>query len=191
MIRESVDKAIEEHRRYGDETRCEQFDFQSVEINKSADMAIVKTLEKWFVAEYLDDGTLLKNKYVGPYFVSYVLRKVNGRWLIEKSTTARVSCPTPHLINIEPITEMKPGQQFFVRISGQDLEAETVYLEVLGPGCPESKPCKVPNSALRENSKLRADQLDNVPLTLAPGNFRIMAHNGDSPASNAVYLTVP
>jgi hypothetical protein len=86
---------------------------------------------------------------------------------------------------------MKPGQQFFVRITGQDFEAETVYIEVFGEGCPESKSCKIPNTALRENSKLTETALDNVPLTLASGDFRIVVHNGESQASNPVYIKVP
>jgi len=190
-IRESVKKLLDEGRHYGDETRCEQFEFQSVEIDKSGDMALVKTLEKWFIAVYFNDGTLQKNKYVGPYFVSYVLRKIDGRWLIEKSNTARMSRPTPVLTKIEPLSDMKSGEQFNVRLTGQDFEGETVQIELTGPGCPESKPCKVPNSALRENSKLSDTVLDHVPLTLASGDFKIIIYNGDSKPSNAVQFTVP
>jgi|GEM_PF-1416025 len=190
-IREAVKKLVDEGRRYGDETKCEQFDFQSVEINKAGDMAIVKTLEKWFVAVYFADGTLQRNRYVGPYFVSYILRKIDGRWLIEKSNTARVNRPTPQVSGIESMSEVRPGEQFTVRISGQDFEAETVYLQVTGPGCPVTQPCKVPNSALRENSKLTDKTLENVPLTLASGEFQIVLHNGDSNPSNAVSLVVP
>ena len=132
-----------------------------------------------------------KNKYVGPYFVSYILRKVNGRWLIEKSTTARMNRPTPLVSGIEAISEIKPGRQFFVKITGQDFEAETVSIEVVGEGCPESRPCKVPNTVLRENSKLTDIALDNVPLTLTSGDFQIVVHNGDSPASNTWSVKVP
>ena len=190
-IRESLEKLKTEGRHYGDETKCEQFEFQSVEINQAKDFAVVKTLEKWFIAVYFNDGTLQKNKYVGPYFVSYILRKIDGRWLIEKSTTARVSRPVPRLINIETVSEARPKQEFFVKITGQDFEAETVSIEVVGEGCPESRPCKVPNSALREKSKLTDTALDNVPLTLASGDFQIVVRNGDSQPSNAMPLTVP
>ena len=44
-IRKAVEKLVEDGRRYGDETKCEQFDFQSVEVNASGDTALVKTLE--------------------------------------------------------------------------------------------------------------------------------------------------
>lgn len=190
-IREGVKKLKDENRRYGTETKCEQFEFQSVEINKNGDFAVVKTLEKWFIAVYFDDGTLQRNKYVGPYFVSYIVRKTNGQWLIEKSNTARVTRPTPRISDIVPISEIKPKQQFFVKITGQDFEAETIYLEVIGTGCEKANPCKVPNSALREMSKMSDTTLDKVPLTLDSGDFQIYTRNGDSPASNPVYLKVP
>jgi len=190
-IREAVKKLNEESRRYGDETKSEQFEFQTVEINREQNFAVVKTLEKWFIAVYFNDGTLQKNKHVGPYFVSYLLRKTDGRWLIEKSNTARINRPTPRLSEVEILSEMKPGQQFFVKLSGQDFEAETVYLEIFGAGCPESKPCKLSNNILRENSKITETVLDNVPLTLSSGEFRVSARNGDSQASNFVSLKVP
>lgn len=189
-IKGSVKKLFDENQRYGEGTKCEQFEFQSVIINESSNYAVVKTLEKWFLAVYFTDGTLQKNKYVGPYFVSYILRKVDGRWLIEKSTTARIIRPTPRLSDIEAMSEMKAGQQFFVRITGQDFEAETVYVEIVGPGCPENKPCKLAHTALIGNAKLSETSLENVPLTLASGDFRVFAHNGDSQASNPVYLSV-
>lgn len=190
-IREAVQKLINEGRHYGDETKCEQFEFQTIEINQEGNLAVVKTLEKWFAAVYFDDGTLEKNKTIGPYFVSYILRKIDGNWLIEKSTTARVIRPTPRLSEISLISEPKAKQQFFVKITGQDFEPETVFLEVIGEGCPESNPCKVPNSALRENSKLSAITLDNIPLTLDSGNFKIALRNGDSQASNPLFIDVP
>lgn len=190
-IREAVRKMDADGRRYGDETRCEQFEFQSIEINRDENLAVVKTLEKWFIAVYFDDGTLQKNKTVGPYFVSYVLRKTDGKWLIEKSTTARVSRPKPLLSAIETVSEAQSRQQFFVKIAGQDFEPETVYIEINGEGCPESKPCKVPNDVLREHSKLTETALENVPLTLSSGEFRVITRNGDSPASNALQIKVP
>lgn len=94
-VRSGVQRLVKEEKYYGNETKPEQFEFESVEINESKDFAVVKTLEKWFIAEYhLENGTLLKNKTVGPYFVTYTLRKINGKWLIEKSNTARAK-PTP------------------------------------------------------------------------------------------------
>ena len=190
-IRDGVNKMISEGRKYGVESRCDQFEFQSVEIDKNNDTAVVKTLEKWFVAVYQNDGTLLKNRTIGPYFVSYVLRKVNGRWLIEKSTTGRVNRPIPRVSGVEMMSEVKAGQQFLVKVNGNDFEVETIAIEVVGPGCPELKPCKVPNSVLRENAKLSETAISNIPLTLASGNFKITARNGDSQPSEAIPITVP
>lgn len=93
-IRAGVQRLVDENKYYGKESKCEQFDFQSIEIKETGDFAIVKTLEKWFIAEYLKDGTLLKNKTIGPYFVVYTVRKIDGRWLVEKSSTARAK-PAP------------------------------------------------------------------------------------------------
>ena len=93
-VRAGVERLRREGRYYGKETKCEQFEFQSLEINETNDFAVVKTLEKWFIAEYSTDGALIKNKTIGPYFVTYTLRKKNDRWLVEKSTTARAK-PTP------------------------------------------------------------------------------------------------
>ncbi len=88
-IRAGIQRLVNEGKYYGKESKCEQFEFQSIEINQTNDYAIVKTMEKWFIAEYLKDGTLHKNKTIGPYFVIYTVRKLDGRWLVEKSNTAR------------------------------------------------------------------------------------------------------
>ena len=190
-IRDSVERMQKEGLRYGDGTKLEQFDFQSIEIDKNRALARVRTLEKWFIAIYGSDGNPQKNKTVGPYFVDYILRQVDGKWLIDKSTTARVTRPVPRLNDLEILTQPTSGQEFIVGISGSDIEPQTIYLKVVGPGCPDSKPCKIPNSVLLEKAKLTTVQLTNVPLTLTSGSFQISAHNGDSPASNFVYVQVP
>jgi len=86
--------------------------------------------------EYTTDRALIKNRTFGPHFESYVLRKTKGPWLIQKSTTARVNRPTPLLTGIGLETEARPGQQFFLRIAGKDIEPEMLYLEVKGAGMP-------------------------------------------------------
>ncbi|HEY0657616.1 MAG TPA: winged helix-turn-helix domain-containing protein [Pyrinomonadaceae bacterium] len=93
-VRAGVERLIREGKYYGNETKAEQFEIQEIEINDARDFATIKTLEKWFIAEYLSDGTLFRNKTVGPYFVTYSLQKKDGRWLIEKSNTARAK-PKP------------------------------------------------------------------------------------------------
>jgi DNA-binding winged helix-turn-helix (wHTH) protein len=190
-IRDSVTNLQNKKERYGEETKCEQFEFQSVEITKNNDFAVVKTLEKWFISVYSIDGVLQKNRRVGPYFVSYVLRKIDGRWLIEKSNTGRINRPTPHLFDIKILSEAKPKTQFYIKIIGQDFEPENIFIEVSGKGCPETKPCSVPNSILRETSKLTETVLDEVPLTLDSGDFKVTARNGDSKASNSLNVKVP
>jgi DNA-binding winged helix-turn-helix (wHTH) protein len=190
-IRDSVTKLQNEKKRYGEETKCEQFEFQSVEITKSNDFAVVKTLEKWFISVYSIDGVLQKNRRVGPYFVSYALRKIDGRWLIEKSNTGRINRPTPRLFDIKILSGAKPKTQFYIKITGQDFEPENIFIEVSGKDCPETKPCSVPNNVLRETSKLTETVLDDVPLTLDSGDFKITARNGDSKASNSINISIP
>lgn len=190
-IRTGVRSLLEKGLHYGNETRCEQFEFQSVEIDAKNEMALVKVLEKWFIAEYREDGSLEKNKYVGPYFVSYVVRNVGGRWLIEKSNTARANLPTPRIATIEPQTEIKPGQQFFVKITGTEFLPQSIYIRVVGEGCPEQHPCIVPNSALLKHSKLTETTIEQLPLTLASGDFQIYIHNSENHTSNPVSLKVP
>jgi DNA-binding winged helix-turn-helix (wHTH) protein len=190
-IRIGVHKLLEDGRHYGSETKNEQFDFQAVDVAADGQMAVVKTLEKWFIAEYKTDGTLLRNRNVGPYFVSYVLRKKDGRWLIEKSTTARANPLTPQLERAELLTEAKSGQEFFVRLTGWRFEPQNILVKVVGPGCPEIKPCSVPNSAIRIHSELSETSLDRVPLTLASGEYALSVQNGESPASNSLSITVP
>lgn len=190
-IKDLAYKLVADGRHYGEESKCDLFEFQSVDIGTDGSTAIVKTLEKWFVTVYLNDGTLQKNKYIGPYFVSYLLRRTDGRWLIEKSTTARMNRPVPRLADLTAETDPKPGHEFLIKIIGQDLEPATISLEVAGPGCPAGRPCKIPNSALLERSNLSDTALDRIPLTLASGNFTIIARNGDSQPSNPVFLRVP
>lgn len=190
-IRTGVRKLIEDGRHYGPESRCEQLEFQSVEINTNGDMAVVKTLEKWFIAEYRNDGALVRNKFVGPYFVSYIVRKIDGRWLIEKSNTARANPPTPSLSNIELVSKPVSGQRFFVDLTGSGFVPGSVFLRVTGPGCPDASPCTVPNSALRINPEMSETRLAKVPLTLASGEFLVQVHNGESAPSNSLSIQIP
>jgi hypothetical protein len=98
---------------------------------------------------------------------------------------------TPHLKTIEAVSEVKGGQQFFVRLHGANFNAESVSVKVVGEGCPETTPCFVPNSALQKHSAISDTILDSVPLTLAQGDFQIYAQNENSQTSNFVVLSVP
>ncbi|MBK9173220.1 MAG: winged helix-turn-helix domain-containing protein [Chloracidobacterium sp.] len=190
-IRAGIDRLKRDGKRYGPETKNEQFEFQFVEINKDRDFATVKTLERWFITEYQTDGTLIRNKTVGPYFVHYILRKVDGQWKIERSSTARASLPPPIIESIRLITEPVAGREFYVSIAGRSISPDQVFIKVIGPGCPQVSPCIVPNSALRIHSKLSETSIEKVPLTLASGEFTIYAQNGESNPSNSITLTVP
>jgi hypothetical protein len=91
----------------------------------------------------------------------------------------------------ELLTEAKSGQEFFVRLTGWRFEPQSILVKVVGPGCPEIKPCSVPNSAIRIHSELSETSLDRVPLTLASGEYALYVQNGESPASNSLSITVP
>ena len=190
-IREAVQKLKTEGRRYGNDTKCEMFEFQSVEINKDENFAVVKTLEKWFISVYFDDGTLQKNKTVGPYFVSYILRKIDGRWLIEKSNTARVNRPTPQLSEIILPSELKANEQFLFNLKGRDFEPATIFIEITGENCSENNSCKISNPDLREKAKLSETSIKEIPMTLASGDYKILVRNGDSKPSAQMLLTIP
>lgn len=190
-IRAGIDRLKRDGKRYGPETKNEQFEFQFVEINKDRDFATVKTLERWFISEYQTDGTLIRNKTVGPYFVNYILRKVDGKWKIERSSTARATPPAPVLARVDVITQGSGGNEFFVRLTGHNIVPESVVVKVIGPGCSEQNPCTVPNSALRQHSEITEATLSNVPLTLSSGKFKLYLQNGDSPASNLIEVAVP
>jgi DNA-binding winged helix-turn-helix (wHTH) protein len=90
-IRKGVKNLFEKGIHYGRESKCEKFDFVSVDVNETENFAVAKTIEEWFIARYRTDGTFLEYKTIGPYAVTYNLRKLNGKWLIEKSSTARAS----------------------------------------------------------------------------------------------------
>ncbi|MFN6963635.1 MAG: hypothetical protein ACK4S4_07700 [Pyrinomonadaceae bacterium] len=137
------------------------------------------------------DGSLIRNKTVGPYFVSYIVKKVGGRWLVERSSTARANPLPPVVDGISPASRVAANEQFFVNITGQSFDPRTVYLKVVGPGCPADSPCTVPNSALRQHSQLSGTMLANVPLTLAAGEYTIAIQNGESKPSDSVRLSVP
>lgn len=190
-IRNGVHKLIDRGEKYGNETKAEKFEFQSIEINEKADFAIVKTLEQWFITVYDNGGSLINNKTVGPYFVSYAVRKIDGNWLVEKSSTARASQLPPELSSIVPTSGVTAGKQFFVKFTGNKFNPDTIFVKVIGPNCPESNPCVVPNSALRLDSELTESSLNDVPLTLTTGNFILSVQNGESRPSNSLTITVP
>jgi DNA-binding winged helix-turn-helix (wHTH) protein len=105
--------------------------------------------------------------------------------------TADRNFKRPNLNAVEVKTPPDSARRMFVNIYGANFESEAICIRVIGEGCPESAPCLVPNGALQKHSIISENQLENVPLTLASGEFRIFVQNGDSPLSNGVMLNVP
>jgi DNA-binding winged helix-turn-helix (wHTH) protein len=189
-IRTGIARLLRDESHYGPETRNEQFEIHEIEIGRDRDFATAKTLEKWFIAEYKNDGTLVRNKTVGPYFVHYILRNVGGNWKIERSTTARATKPPPVLDAIENLGGPLAGKEFFISIEGRGFAPDSVFVRAVGPRCPEASPCIVPNSVLRLKSRITETKIDRIPLSLASGEYLISTQNGDSTSSNALSITV-
>jgi hypothetical protein len=69
----------------------EIFDFRYVRIFSPRDYVEVGTSERWYVPTMWADGSRVQNRnvYLGIYDVDYMLRKIDGRWLIEDNSTPR------------------------------------------------------------------------------------------------------
>lgn len=89
-VEESLDRMTRQGWRYGKESKAEQFAVRSVRLTGN-DTASVETTERWFLPLYDKSGRRVpgKNSFFGPYDVTYLLRRVDGRWLIVDSTTPR------------------------------------------------------------------------------------------------------
>lgn len=98
---------------------------------------------------------------------------------------------TPFLRKIEIVSFPDEKRQFFINLNGENFNPETVRIRVIGVECFEYDPCEVPNGALKKWSAISETSLENVPLTLPPGKFRIFIQNGNSEFSNALILDVP
>lgn len=88
-INASITRLQNQNWHYGVESRPEDFEILSVKLDQPTEgSALVLTSERWFIPLYREDGTrvLERNPYVGPFSVTYTLRKVNGTWLIQDST---------------------------------------------------------------------------------------------------------
>jgi hypothetical protein len=95
-IKHSVENLSKRGMRYGKESKAESFEILSVRIYSPGDYAEVETLERWFLPLYYENGdrVLDRNSYIGPYRVVYLLRKINGIWLIEDSSISRANSST-------------------------------------------------------------------------------------------------
>lgn len=188
-IRQAVRKMAAEGRYYGEQSECTIFEFEKVEISKNRDFSTVRTFEKWSLDEIKIDSGSSKKKTVGPYFVDYVLRKVNGRWLIEKSTTARTVRPIPQLASVEVAPNKNGG--WLASVVGADMEPLTVWFEITGTDCIITRPCRVENSTLRNHASITAEAVWNIPIDLPSGTYEITAKNGDSSPSMPLTFTIP
>jgi hypothetical protein len=76
---------------YGPESSAKRLEILSAKVFVG-DRAEVKTTEQWFLPLYTKDGKRVsdRNPEIGPIEVNYALRKVNGKWLIQSSTTPYV-----------------------------------------------------------------------------------------------------
>ncbi len=92
-VQDSINRLRNKKRHYGTESRNEQFDFRYVRIFSPRDYAEVGTTEIWFVPLYNEDGSrvLDRNVRLGPYTVDYILKKIDGVWLLEENSTPRAS----------------------------------------------------------------------------------------------------
>jgi DNA-binding winged helix-turn-helix (wHTH) protein len=77
-------------RHFGEESELRQFEFRDVRIHAGREYAEVRTEEKWYVPLYEADGSRVMDKNpILAYPVDYMLRKVNGKWLLEENGTPR------------------------------------------------------------------------------------------------------
>lgn len=92
-IETSVKRLLDKGLHYGVDSRVERFDFRYVRVYSPRDYAEVGTIERWYVPLRRADDSLVegRNIYLGPYEVDYTLRKVDGRWLLEESSTPRAA----------------------------------------------------------------------------------------------------
>lgn len=95
---------------------------------------------------------------------------------------------SPGIRQISILTPPAAGREFKVRINAAGIDPDTVQIVVIGPGCPRTGNCVVPNNVLRGVS---STAIEEVPLKLAEGNFEIYLRNGEAgKLSNGWTLTV-
>jgi len=90
-VEAAVKRLLAKGWQYGPESRAELFEIRYSHVLTPGDEAEVGTMERWFIPMYRNDGTLVteRNVYLGPQQIDYKLRRINGVWLIQESTTPR------------------------------------------------------------------------------------------------------
>ncbi len=74
---------------YGKGSRYVTFNVRSVQINPSGTTATVKTTESWYLPLYNYKGVRIRKQpaFIPEYPITYVMTKVNGKWLMESNGT--------------------------------------------------------------------------------------------------------
>lgn len=89
QIESAVGRQVSLGYRYGDDAKLELFEVLHVRVLPPGDYAEARTREKWYLPVYNEEGSrvLHRNPFLGPYEISYTLRKINGQWLVQSATT--------------------------------------------------------------------------------------------------------
>lgn len=91
----------------------------------------------------------------------------------------------------EFISNPVPGNEFYLRLSGENFNPETVRLKVTGPGCGGDDPCTVKNGELRLYGQITNLVIEKAPLTLGAGEYKLWLENESGNASNKLTISVP
>jgi DNA-binding winged helix-turn-helix (wHTH) protein len=105
--------------------------------------------------------------------------------LIQNRTT------TPHIDSIKLLTRPVRAKEFYISLDGNNFDTQQVRLKVIGQGCPNQRPCEIPNDALWLYGKVTKSKIENAPITVGIGEYQIAAQNGDNGnVSNTVAIYV-
>jgi DNA-binding winged helix-turn-helix (wHTH) protein len=116
---------------------------------------------------------------------------IAGAGMVVAAASSSNATRIPRLETVELIATPDERRQLFVRLKGENFEPSMVSVSVSGGDCAEVSPCVVPNGALKKHSLVTENVLENVPLTLPAGEFRLRVQNDDSSFSGFVLLNVP
>jgi hypothetical protein len=91
-VRTSLNRLRQRGFHYGPESKLLALDVRYVRVALFSRDATVGTTEKWFLPLYEETGVVVpgKNPTLGPYQIDYLLRRIDGRWLIQSTTTPYV-----------------------------------------------------------------------------------------------------
>jgi hypothetical protein len=86
-VENSIRNLVAKGWHYGPESSVRTFDILNAAIF-AGDRAEVRTREHWYLPLYYKNGTRVEGRSadLGPYEVNYLLRKLDGKWLIQTAT---------------------------------------------------------------------------------------------------------